>query len=274
MNIENDVEGKSGAENVAGDVLGRVNAHVRGGLERFNQLVEGRGEETGAWCGEVQDGEARRGRARSRLDPATFELFRRLSATRGRRIFHPRAAAYAARFTAERGEGGAPAEVFVDGFAHDAFVRLSRGLGLRPPLPDIFGLALRLPDVYGPGRHQDFLLASSGEGVVGRRLLRPTLGGRTGMYSSLLPYDLGGRRLLVGARPAAEPTDAFDLLVAPLRGPWRVAARLTLGSRLEEAVARELRFDPWNSGGGLIPAGVVNRVRGAAYRGSRRGSAV
>jgi hypothetical protein len=52
-----------------------------------------------------------------------------------------------------------------------------------------------------------------------------------------------------------------------------VAGRLTLVSRLEEAVAREIRFDPWNSGGGLIPAGVVNRLREAAYRGSRRGSA-
>ena len=211
--------------------------------------------------------------ARSRLDPATFELFRRLSASRGRRIFHPRAAAYAARFTAEPGDGDAAAEIFVDGFAHDALVRLSRGLGLRPPLPDVFGLALRLPDVYGPGRHHDFLLASSGEGAVGRRLLRPTFGARTGMYSSLLPYNVGGRRLLVGARPAPESADVFDLLVAPPRGPWHVAARLTLGSRLEDAVARELRFDPWNSGGGLIPAGVVNRVRGAAYRGSRRGSA-
>ncbi len=65
----------------------------------------------------------------------------------------------------------------------------------------------------------------------------------------------------------------FDLLVARPRGRWRVAARLTLGSRLEDTVARELRFDPWNSGGGLVSAGVVNRLRGAAYRGSRRGSA-
>jgi hypothetical protein len=161
----------------------------------------------------------------------------------------------------------------VEGFAHGALVRLSRGLGLRPPLPDVFGLALRLPDVYGPGRHQDFLLASSGEGAVGRRLLRPTFGAWTGMYSSLLPYEVGGRRLLVGARPATQSGDVFDVLVAPPRGPWRLTARLTLGSRLEDAVARELRFDPWNSGGGLVPAGVLNRVRGAAYRGSRRGSA-
>jgi hypothetical protein len=211
--------------------------------------------------------------ARSRLDPLTFRVFRRLSASRGRRIFHPRGAAYAARFTAVAGHGGAAAEIFVDGFAHDALVRLSRGLGLRAPLPDVFGLALRLPDVYGAGEHQDFLLASSGEGVAGRRLLRPTFGARTGMYSSLLPYEAAGRRVLVGARPAREAADVFDLLVAPPRRRWRVAARLTLSSVLDDAVASELRFDPWNSGGGLVPAGVVNRMRGAAYRGSRRGSA-
>ena len=93
------------------------------------------------------------------------------------------------------------------------------------------------------------------------------------MYSSLLPYDIGGQRLLVGARPTRESADGFDLLAAPARGQWRMVARLTLGNRLEDAVARELRFDPWNSGGGLLPAGFVNRVRGAAYRGSRRGTA-
>jgi hypothetical protein len=210
--------------------------------------------------------------ARSLLDPVTFGVFRRLSASRGRRIFHPRGAAYAARFTAVAGHGAA-AEIFADGFAHDALLRLSRGLGLRPPLPDVFGLALRLPDVYGPGGHQDFLLASSGEGIAGRRLLCPTFGARTGMYSSLLPYDAAGVRVIVGARPTREAADAFDLLVARPRGRWRLAARLTLTGRLDDAVARELRFDPWNSGGGLVPAGVVNRMRGAAYRGSRRGSA-
>ena len=211
--------------------------------------------------------------ARSWLDPVTFELFRRLSASRGRRIFHPSGAAYAACFAANDQDGSVTAEIFLAGFEHEALVRLSRGLGLRRGLPDVFGLALRLPDAYGLGQHQDFLLASSGEGAAGRRLLRPALGARTGMYSSLLPYEVGKQRLLVGARPVPKATNAFDLLVASPRGPWRVAARLTLGRRLEDAVARELRFDPWNTGGGLIPAGVANRVRGAAYRGSRQGSA-
>ena len=57
INVEMDVEGESGAENVAGDLLRVVKAQVRGDLERFKQLIESRGEETGAFRGEVQDGE-------------------------------------------------------------------------------------------------------------------------------------------------------------------------------------------------------------------------
>jgi uncharacterized membrane protein len=57
INVEMDVEGESGTENVAGDLLGVVKTQVRGDLERFKQLIESRGEETGGWRGEVQDGE-------------------------------------------------------------------------------------------------------------------------------------------------------------------------------------------------------------------------
>ena len=52
-----DVEGESGMENVAGELLGAVHSQVRGDLERFKQLIERRGEESGAWRGEVQDGD-------------------------------------------------------------------------------------------------------------------------------------------------------------------------------------------------------------------------
>ena len=57
INVEMDVEGESGTENVAGDLLGVVKTQVRGDLERFKQLIESRGEETSAWRSEVQDGE-------------------------------------------------------------------------------------------------------------------------------------------------------------------------------------------------------------------------
>jgi uncharacterized membrane protein len=61
INVEMDVEGESGVENVAGDLLGVVKSQVRGDLERFKQLIESRGQETGAWRGEVQDGETQQG---------------------------------------------------------------------------------------------------------------------------------------------------------------------------------------------------------------------
>jgi uncharacterized membrane protein len=57
INVEMDVEGLSGTENVAADLLGVVRAQVRGDLERFKQLIESRGDETGAWRGEVRDGD-------------------------------------------------------------------------------------------------------------------------------------------------------------------------------------------------------------------------
>jgi uncharacterized membrane protein len=57
VNVQMDVEGDSTAETVAGDLLGVVKRQVRGDLERFKELIENRGEETGAWRGEVQAGE-------------------------------------------------------------------------------------------------------------------------------------------------------------------------------------------------------------------------
>ena len=59
VNVQMDVEGESTAENVAGDLLGVVKGQVRGDLERFKQLIENRDEETGAWRGEVQEGETK-----------------------------------------------------------------------------------------------------------------------------------------------------------------------------------------------------------------------
>jgi uncharacterized membrane protein len=59
VNVQMDVEGESTAENLAGDLLGVVKRQVRGDLERFKQLIENRGEETGAWRGEVREGETK-----------------------------------------------------------------------------------------------------------------------------------------------------------------------------------------------------------------------
>jgi uncharacterized membrane protein len=57
VKVKMDVEGESTTETVAGDLLGIVKSQVHGDLERFKQLIENRGDETGAWRGEVQNGE-------------------------------------------------------------------------------------------------------------------------------------------------------------------------------------------------------------------------
>ena len=57
VNVQMDVESDSTAESVGGDLLGVVESQVRGDLERFKQLIEKRDEETGAWRGEVREGE-------------------------------------------------------------------------------------------------------------------------------------------------------------------------------------------------------------------------
>jgi uncharacterized membrane protein len=57
VNVQMVVEGESTVENVAGDLLGIVKGQVHGDLERFKQLIESRTEETGAWRGQVRDGE-------------------------------------------------------------------------------------------------------------------------------------------------------------------------------------------------------------------------
>jgi uncharacterized membrane protein len=59
VQVQMDVEGDSKAENVAGDLLGVVKAQVHGDLERFKQLIESRDQETGAFRGEIEDGETK-----------------------------------------------------------------------------------------------------------------------------------------------------------------------------------------------------------------------
>ena len=51
LQLEYDPEG---FVETAGDALGVVKARVKGDLERFKDFIESRGQETGAWRGEVE----------------------------------------------------------------------------------------------------------------------------------------------------------------------------------------------------------------------------
>jgi len=56
VDLELDVE-PQGAAQQAADALGLLEEQVRGDLARFKELIESRGEASGAWRGEVKDGD-------------------------------------------------------------------------------------------------------------------------------------------------------------------------------------------------------------------------
>ena len=199
--------------------------------------------------------------------------FAALSAIRGKRFFHPDGVSFEAAVTFDdssplplRGEA-------------DALVRLSRGMGLPEGLPDVLGLAVKLPDLG-----QDFLFATSGDDAVSRHLLFPSSGFFRRSYSSVLPYECAGRTIVLGARADRSLVDLegqqmgdvrrhvgtrevrFDLTWGPA-GTGEVHAFASL--RLEGPHIGALAFNPFNSVPGLRPAGALNRLRLETYRRSQ-----
>ncbi len=199
--------------------------------------------------------------------PSVAPIWSALSRVRGARIFHPDGVAHRATLTVP---GGARtgARLFDREATYTATVRLSRGVGLPQPLPDTLGLAVRIEDAYGERRHQDFLMNTSLDWPVLHHLILPALlPGQS--YSSVLAYRIGGSLRVVGAIPRGQ--QAFDLALAGLSGRLAPVARLQLGERLPGEIAERIRFNPWHTGGGIRPAGPLQRLRGQAYPGSQRG---
>lgn len=117
--------------------------------------------------------------------------------------------------------------------------RLSRSLGFPDAVPDIFGLALRVPgDPAGPETDAaDIEFASTGRGVPLRYALLPLRRPERARFGILLPYR--GRRgpVLLSATTVDGGPDAdgwrLVLSFASPLGPWRPFALL------------ELRRDVW-----------------------------
>ena len=208
--------------------------------------------------------------------------YRTLSRLRRKRGFHPYGVGFAARLTPV-GEGGFGAPVLER--EAEVQVRLSRSLGLPEWLPEPYGLALRVPDAYGTGKPQDFLLVTSAAPPLGRHALLPARGFCDLPYSTVLPYRVGGETVLIGARglsprPGPKLGDLrererggleFELAISGLTGGWRSVARLALGERLPPEHTERLHLDPTNTGGGLELVGLLNKLRGPAYSASQEG---
>jgi hypothetical protein len=219
---------------------------------------------------------------------AAGTLFGTLAGALGTRPLHPVGVAFEAEVVVD-----APrlrsARLFARAGRRRAFVRFSRGFGLPEPVPELMSMAIKVPDAYGPGRDQDLLLAAAGERPVLRHVF--AWGGthldRT--YSTVLPFRVGERTMLLGAAPrrgalsARRPGDLpeleaaaaageleFDLRVATPAGAWRTVARLDVGRRLDDTAEEALTFNSSHAGGGIEPVGFVNRVRDAAYVAAHR----
>ena len=218
---------------------------------------------------------------------AAGALFGTLARSFGARPLHPTGVAFAAEVVvdAPRLRG---ARLFARAGRRLAYVRFSRGFGLPEPIPELMSMAVKVPDAYGPGRDQDLLMAAAGERPVLRHLF--AWGGThlDRAYSTVLPFRVGDRTMLLGAVPR-EPAErrpgdlpeleaaaaagelAFDLRVATPLGPWRRVATLEVGRRLDDEEEDALAFNSDRAGGGIEPVGFVNRVRGAAYDAAAHG---
>lgn len=122
---------------------------------------------------------------------------------------------------------------------HPVLVRRSRAVGLPAPLPDIHGVAVRLPGGGDSAADADVLLATTGWGPLGRFLLAPRREALRPM-TTLMPYRTPRGPVLLGARP--DGPLALELSWAPWRGGWRRFARLELEP--DDVGDPLLSFDP------------------------------
>lgn len=214
----------------------------------------------------------------------TGALMSGLAAIRAGKPVHPQGVVHRARLIVEGGAAAPPgSELLSRPATRPAIVRFSRSIGLPQPLPDLLGASIRILDAYGRDRHQDILLVTSFDLPVLHYGVMLTKDLQARPYSSSFPYRAGDRTFLLGLLPRAESPRpdgrdefdrldraaatgrlAFDLSVAPHAGRFSRVASLHVEERLPGG-ADALRFNPFNTGGGLEPAGFLNAIRDYAY---------
>lgn len=164
-------------------------------------------------------------------------------------------------------------------------VRLSRGGGLPPALPDVLGLAIRWvgDDDALP---VDLLLSTTGSAPFLRHVLRPWRTGGSGPFTTLVPFRAPRGPVLLAAVPeppralpaapealaavlARSPMTLNLAYAAPL-GPWRSFGRLVVRGAVGPGVDLPVRFDPLRTPPGLDTYPWVAALREPAYREARR----
>jgi len=188
------------------------------------------------------------------------------SAARGERIIHAKGVAHGGELTLLPAAAALDVPLVRGPRTRPVLVRFSRGAGLPDALPDVLGIAIRIPDADGAGHPQDLMLSTGGGSPLARRLLVPRRDYRGSTYTSLISYQVAGHDLLVAALPAH---DGFLLATAAGGSAWTPFARLSLGAQLPEEQSRELSFSVTHDAGGFRIGGRWRAARAGAYDAAR-----
>ena len=168
--------------------------------------------------------------------------------------------------TLERRGSAAPSgSAWVDEPGEDeVVVRVSRAIGLPDAVPDIHGLAVRVPTPAGVG---DLLFASTGWSLLGRFVLTFGGGPESRPMTTLLPYRTPEGPALLGLRAIAG--QVYEMSWCRPRGGWHAFAELRLTD--DEAPNQATSFDPVrNQLPGLTQYAWVRRLREPSYRTARK----
>jgi len=185
-----------------------------------------------------------------------------LARARGGRPMHPRGVVLSARVVRTGLPRPSGAGWLDEPGADDVLVRLSRGAGLPPRLPDLLGLALRAPG----GTPVDLLLSSSGRHRWTRRV--PVLRRDPATtYGSIMGYRSPAGPVLLSATPVS--AGVFSLGATVGRAPEQLFGRVVLGPEAEPPepplhVDAVLHAPP-----GLVADGPLARFRRPAYAATR-----
>lgn len=211
-----------------------------------------------------------------------------LTSMRHARLIGRSGSAYRAQLEITPGSRRLRSPLFDRPGVYDITLRVSRAVGVPDPLPDLLGLAIKIPAANGPGRDQDLLLFSSASGPLARQTAVPATSFLGRRYSTISPYLVGGRPLMFGAvasrrvvydgGTALAELDvaaitgnlSFELQVATPVGRWRSVGVIRVGAGLNDAEADAIRFNPWNTGPTILPFGIADAIRRPAYLGAQK----
>jgi hypothetical protein len=211
--------------------------------------------------------------------------FRWGAAIRHRRLFHP--VGILAHGSLDR---LAPPGVGLPMESTPIIGRVSKALGLPGSLPDIAGLAFRMPSRPVTSTPWDLLLASAGSHLLTRVALRPVSSWSGAWLSTLMPFGYNGEVWWVRARIASEVGAglALDTVSDRIgRGGLRIDIEQANGTQdfhpvasltLDEVIptddpAHDVSFDPTlhSAPGVTLLPGWLTDFRRLAYLRSRQG---